>query len=386
MQSIFDEQIERRNTGSLKWDVAKNELPMWVADMDFQAAPEICAAILRRAQHGVFGYSVVPEEWNQAYMEWWAKRHSFQMKKEWLIFCTGVVPAISSMVRKLTTPGENILIQTPVYHIFFHSVINNGRNSLQSPLVYDGEAYHMDFEDLERKLAEPQTTMMILCNPHNPVGKIWDRETLARIGELCYKHRVIVISDEIHCDLTEPGCGYVPFASVSEICRDNSITCIAPTKTFNLAGLQTAAVSVPNEVLRHKVWRGLNTDEVAEPNAFAIDGVIAAFTKGERWLDELRRYISDNKRFAVEYIEKYSPRVKAVSSQATYLMWIDCRKITENSVRFCKFLRESTGLYISEGSQYGQGGEGFVRINVACPRERLRDGLERLQRGVEMIN
>lgn len=386
MQSIFDEQVERRNTGSLKWDVAKNELPMWVADMDFQAAPEICAAILRRAQHGVYGYSVVPEEWNQAYMEWWAKRHSFQMKKEWLIFCTGVVPAISSMVRKLTTPGENILIQTPVYHIFFHSVINNGRNSLQSPLVYDGEAYHMDFEDLERKLAEPQTTMMILCNPHNPVGKIWDRETLARIGELCYKHHVIVISDEIHCDLTEPGCGYVPFASVSEICRDNSITCIAPTKTFNLAGLQTAAVSVPNEVLRHKVWRGLNTDEVAEPNAFAIDGVIAAFTKGERWLDELRRYISDNKRFAVEYIEKYIPRVKAVSSQATYLMWLDCRKITEDSVQFCKFLRESTGLYISEGSQYGQGGEGFVRINVACPRERLRDGLERLQRGVEMIN
>lgn len=289
MESIFDKEIQRRNTGSLKWNVPEGELPMWVADMDFQAAPEICDAIKSRAEHGIFGYAFVPDIWNQAYIDWWGEKHGFWMEKEWLIFCTGIVPAISSMVRKLTTPGEKILIQTPVYHIFFHSILDNGRKVQENPLLYDGKEYTIDFEDLEKKLADPQTTLMILCNPHNPIGKIWDKDTLARIGELCLKYHVIVISDEIHCDLTKPGKDYVPFASVSEKCRENSITCIAPTKTFNLAGLQTAAVSVPKD----------------------------------------------------------------------------------------------TGLYVSEGSQYGNEGEGFMRMNVACPKSRLYDGLGRLKKGAE---
>ena len=378
----FDKPVERRNTHSLKWDVKENELPMWVADMDFQTAPEILTAIQKRAAHGVFGYSIVPEEWYQAYKGWWGRRHGFSMEKDWLIFCTGVVPAISSMVRKLTTVGENVLIQTPVYNIFFNSIVNNGRNVVESPLRYDGNTWQMDFEDLERKLSDPQTALMILCNPHNPVGRIWSGEELGQVGELCRKYHVTVISDEIHCDLTAPGQEYVPFASVSESCRDNSITCIAPTKAFNLAGLQTAAVAVPDSNLRHKVWRSLNTDEVAEPNSFAVEAAVAAFTEGEAWLDALREYIQENKNFVEDYLKKEVPQIRPVSSQATYLMWLDCRNMQGCATEFAQYLRERTGLYLSEGHQYGESGSSFIRMNIACPKSRLEDGVKRLAEGV----
>ena len=377
----FDKPVDRRNTHSLKWDVKEHELAMWGADIDFQSAPEIQTAIQERATHGVFGYSIVPEEWYQAYLGWWQRRHGFSMEKEWLVFCTGVVPAISSMVRKLTTVGENVLVQTPVYNIFFHSIVNNGRNIVESSLQYDGITYHMDFEDLEQKLSDPQTTLMILCNPHNPVGRIWSWEELGHVGDLCRKHHVIVISDEIHCDLTIPGQEYIPFASVSESCRKCSITCIAPTKAFNLAGLQTAAVAVPDSNLRHKVWRGLNTDEVAEPNSFAVEAAVAAFTKGEAWLDALREYIQENKNFVEDYLKKEVPQIRPVSSQATYLMWLDCRKMQGCATEFTRYLREHTGLYLSEGRQYGESGSSFIRMNIACPRSQLEEGLKRFVEG-----
>ena len=382
MSYIFDELVNRRNTHSLKWDVKEHELPMWVADMDFQTAPEIQEAIRERVSHGVFGYSIVPEEWYQAYMGWWERRHHFSMEKEWLVFCTGVVPAISSMVRKLTTAGENVLVQTPVYNIFFNSIVNNGRNIVESPLRYDGNTYQMDFEDLERKFSDPQTTLMILCNPHNPVGRIWSREELEQVGGLCRKYHVTVISDEIHCDLTSPGQEYIPFASVSENCKNTSITCMAPTKAFNLAGLQTAAVAVPNPNLRHKVWRGLNTDEVAEPNSFAVEAAVAAFTKGEAWLDDLREYIQENKNFAEDFLKKEVPQIKQVSSQAAYLLWLDCRDMHGCAGEFTQYLREHTGLYLSEGKQYGENGSSFIRMNIACSRSQLEDGLKRLAEGV----
>ena len=382
MSFDFDNLVDRRNTGSLKWDVSEHELPMWVADMDFPTAPAIRSALERRVAHGVFGYSVVPDSWADAYIGWWRERHQFQMERDWLIFCTGVVPAISSAVRKLTTPGENVLIQTPVYNIFFNSIVNNGRNVLESPLAYEDGEYSVDFERLERDLADPQTSLMILCNPHNPVGKIWDRDTLARVGELCWKHRVTVLSDEIHCDLTDPGRGYVPFASVSEHCRENSVTCVAPTKCFNIAGLQTAAVSVPNPFLRHKVWRGLNTDEVAEGNAFAVDAAVAAFTEGGPWLDELREYIFANKQAAKEFLDRELPLIRLVPSEATYLLWLDCGALTKDARQLADGIREKTGLYLSEGGQYGKTGERFLRLNIACPRSRLLDGLERLKAGI----
>ncbi len=385
MNYDFDKPVNRRNTNSLKWNVGENELPMWVADMDFETALEIREAIMERAAHGVFGYTDIPKEWYRAYTDWWEKRHGLAMQEEWLIFCTGIVPAISSIVRKLTTPAEKVLLQTPVYNIFFNSIVNNGREVLQSPLLYDGNEYRIDFEDLERRLADPQTAMMILCNPHNPIGKIWERETLERIGELCMKHHVIVVSDEIHCDLTAPGREYIPFASVSEACREIGITCIAPTKTFNLAGLQTAAVAVPNEALRHKVWRGLNTDEAAEPNAFATGAAIAAFTKGAAWLDALRAYIHENKETAVQYAAEHIPQLKIVPSEATYLLWLDIGALTEDSAQAARFIRERTGLYLSEGSQFGGNGARFLRMNTACPRHVLLDGMERLKRGLALF-
>lgn len=383
MNYDFDTCVNRRNSNSMKWDVAENELPMWVADMDFRTAPEIREAIEKRAAHGVFGYTVIPESWYRAYMGWWQERHEFSIERDWLIFCTGVVPAISSIVRKITTPAEKVLIQTPVYNIFFNSIINNGRQVLENPLKYEGGRYEIDFEDLEQKLADPQTSLMILCNPHNPVGKIWDRETLARIGELCWEHHVVVLSDEIHCDLTDPGLSYIPFASVSEKCRENSITCMAPTKAFNLAGLQTAAVMVPNGLLRHKVWRGLNTDEVAEPNAFAVDAAVAAFTKGGPWLDALRDYLSRNKLRVMEFVQAEIPQVQVVPSQATYLLWLDCRRMAGSAGEAADFIREKTGLYLSEGSQYGDSGKDFLRMNAACPRQTLEDGLLRLKAGID---
>ncbi len=382
MKYDFDSVIDRRNTGSLKWNVAKNELPMWVADMDFQTAPEIRDELERCLSHGIFGYTVVPEEWYAAICGWWETRHHFKMEKDWLIFCTGVVPAISSAVRKLTTAGENVLIQTPVYNVFFSSIANNGRHILESPLIYDGTGYRVDFDDLEKKLADPQTTLMILCNPHNPVGKIWERDILARIGHLAAKYHVTVVSDEIHCDLTDPGREYIPFASVSDECRENSVTCIAPTKTFNLAGLQTAAVSVPNPVLRHRVWRALNTDEVAEPNAFAIPAAVAAFTKGADWLDALRQYLYENKQAAAAFLKANLPAISLVPSQATYLLWLNCGKVCSDASRLQDFLRKETGLYVTEGIQYGQSGKSFLRMNIACPRSTLEDGLKRLSRGV----
>lgn len=382
MNYDFDTLVNRRGTGSLKWDVAENELPMWVADMDFQTAPEIRQAIEKRAAHGVFGYNIVPDEWNYAYMNWWRTRHHFDIEFDWLIFCTGVVPALSSVVRKLTTVGENVLIQTPVYNIFFNSIINNGRNVLESPLVYDGTNYHIDWMDLEEKLANPQTSMMILCNPHNPVGKIWNRETLARIGELCEKHHVIVVSDEIHCDLTDAGYEYLPFASVSETCKNISMTCIAPTKAFNLAGMQSAAVVVPNPNLRHKVWRGLNTDEVAEPNSFAVTIAIAAFTQGEAWLDALRMYLTTNKKLVYEFMQNHLPQIKVVPSQATYLLWLDCSALNCTGDEIAKFIRQKTGLFVSAGAQYGKTGTQFLRLNVACPRSVLEDGLARFETGI----
>lgn len=379
----FSKLTNRKETNSLKWDVEANELPMWVADMDFETAPEIVEALQKRLDHKIFGYNIVPDEYFESIQNWWSSRHEFKIEKEWMMFCTGVVPAISSIVRKMTTVGENVLIQAPVYNIFYNSILNNGRHVLSSDLIYDGNEYSIDFKDLEEKLSMPQTTMMILCNPHNPIGKIWSREVLKRIGDLCAKHNVLVVSDEIHCDIVAPNREYISFASVSQTNLMNSITCIAPTKTFNLAGLQTACIVVPNHVLRHKVNRGINIDEVAEPNSFAITATIAAFTKGENWLNELREYIENNKETTIKFIKKELPELHVIPSEATYLLWIDCSQVCDNSVELVQAIRKTTGLYLSDGLEYGENGKCFVRMNVACPLERLNDGLERLKKGIE---
>ena len=383
MKYDFDTPVDRRGTNSLKWDVPEGELPMWVADMDFRTAPVVVEALRKRLENGVFGYSVVPAKWYDAYIDWWKRRHAFAMRPEWLIFCTGVVPAITCAVKRLTNVGDNVLVQTPVYDIFFHSIENGGRHVLENRLLYDGEKYEMDFADLEEKLAHPLTTLMILCNPHNPVGKIWSREQLARVGELCKKHHVTVLSDEIHCDLTKPGIGYVPFAAASKTCAEISVTCLAASKAFNLAGLQSAAVVVCEEGLRQKMNRGLNSDEIAEPGCFAVDGVVAALCKGEEWLEELRAYLFANKEFAVSYLKERCPKLRVVDSEATYLLWIDCSAYTKNTSDFCEWLRREKKLFITEGGQYRGNGASFVRINLACPRAQVAKGLERFAAGLE---
>ena len=381
MKYDFDTIINRKDTNSLKWDIADGELPMWVADMDFKTAPEITQALIKRAEHGVFGYSVLPDEWHDAYIGWWKKRHSWEIEKDELIFSTGVIPTISSCVRKLTTPAENVLIMTPVYNIFYNCIQNNGRNVLECPLVYNNGSYHIDWTDLEKKLADPQTTLMLLCNPHNPIGKIWDKATLARIGELAYSNGVVVISDEIHCDITDPDKSYVPFATASDICRKNSIICIAPTKAFNIAGLQTSAAVVADPQLRHKVWRGLNTDECGEPSAFAVQAAVAAFEHGGEWLDELREYIFQNKQLVDSFLKAELPKIKLVPSESTYLLWLDCSSVTDNSRKLAEHIRKTTGLFLSNGMQYGNG-EHFLRLNIACPKSIVTDGLNRLKEAV----
>ncbi len=378
MKYDFDQVPDRRGSGSLKWDVGAGELPMWVADMDFPTCPAVREALAARVAHGVFGYTDVTEEWRRAVCGWFSRRHGLEPDPDWLIFATGVVPILSSVVRKLTTPNENVLLMTPVYNIFYNSIINNGRRPLEVPLVYADGAYRMDFAALEAGLADPQTTLMILCNPHNPVGKIWDRETLERIGVLAARHHVVVVSDEIHCDLTDPGRAYVPFASVSETCRENCVVCFAPTKTFNLAGIQTAGAMVPNPFLRHKVWRALNTDEVAEPNVFAMPAAVAAYTEGDEWLDALRAYLFENKQTVRRFLSERLPAVRLVPGEATYLLWLDCAAYTDDSARLAAEIRAKTGLYLSDGVQYGKGGETFLRMNIACPRARVLEGLERL--------
>ena len=384
MKYNFDKPVDRRNTGSIKWEVGKDELPMWVADMDFESAPEIKDAVLKCAGHGVYGYTYVTKDWYEAYQYWWETRHGFSIEKKWLLYADGVIPVLSGLIRRLSAPGENVVIQTPVYNHFFYSIRDNGRNVLEAPLRLNGDVYEMDFESLEKALSRPDTTLMILCNPQNPTGNIWDREDLSRVGELCKKHHVTVISDEIHCDMTEPGLHYIPFASVSDTCREISITCVAPSKTFNIAGLKSAGVIVPNEGLRDIVKRTIAVDDHNEANIFSVPAAVAAYRCGAAWLDELREYIAGNRAYVTAYIKENIPGLCVISGKATYLMWLDARKITGEKPDLARELRMRTGLYLSEGADFGA--PGFLRLNIACPRSYLEDAMTRLKQGMESFS
>jgi len=381
----FDRLTDRRGTLSYKWNVGEGELPMWVADMDFETAPAVKEAIVKRAQHGIFGYTVTPDEFFSAVSDYRLRRTGYALPTEWLIYVNGIVASLSSAVRRLTHPGEQVLIQAPVYNIFYNCILNNGRRVISSDLVYENGAYSIDFADLEAKLSEGQTTLMIVCNPHNPVGRIWTKEELAKIGELCKKHGVTVISDEIHADFIKPGKSFVPFYAASEVCRDISATCISGSKTFNIAGLQCATVAVSNPQLRHRLYRGFNNDEIGEPNCFAMTASIAACTQCDGWVDGLNEYVFENRRIAEEYIRERIPSLSAVSADATYLLWVDCSRITDDSVALTEQIRTATGLYLSDGAEYGESGRCFVRINLATQRERVLDGLSRLEKAVKAI-
>ena len=380
----FDRVIDRSGTFSEKWNTKDGELPMWVADMDFETAPEIKQAILERAEHGVFGYSYVPDEWYEAYINWWDRRYGYKMDKDSLLYCTGVVPTIAACIRTFTEPGENVLLISPIYNHFFYAIKNNGRVPVECPLVYQNDSFEIDWEKLENACADPHTSLIIFCNPHNPTGSFWSKDDLEKVGEICSRNGVTVISDEIHCDLTEPGVKYIPFASVNDTNREISITCIAPSKSFNIAGIFSAATSIPNKTLRDKVSKALSACEIAEPNAFAVQATVAAYKHGEPWLEEARKYIFENKKYIKEYIAENIPGLKDVSGPCTYLSWIDTRELGEASVGFAKKLRQQTGLWVVDGKAYGKAGEGYFRLNAASPRSMVEDGMKRLKAGAEM--
>ena len=378
----FKSVIQRRGTNSVKWDMFGDDLPMWVADMDFKVAPAIQKAIQKRADHPVYGYSIVPDELFESYIGWWERRYDFKMSHEDMLYSIGVMPSISSMIRCLTDVGDNILIQSPVYHVFFYVIEDNNRTVVENELIYDDGSYSIDFDDLDEKLKECK--MMILCNPHNPIGKIWSKSDLAKIGELCRKHNVVLISDEIHCDLTDPGVKYNPFETSSDY--EKTITCLSPSKSFNIAGFQSSVVHTKNQELLEKIKTQMHIDNSDACNVFAVSAVTAAYDCSQEWLEELKEVLYENKRIVRDYLANELPVIKLVECDATYLLWLDCSSLNVSSKVLSEFLRQNQGLFLSAGCDFGQCGDSFLRMNIACPQKLLKDGLDRLKRGVIALN
>ncbi len=385
MKYDFDEPVPRRGTNSYKWDTVKDEdvLPMWVADMDFRTAPAIVGALQKRVEHGIFGYTKVPPAYYEACVNWFRRRHAWLIEKEWIVYTTGVVPAISAIVKALTVPGDRVLVQTPVYNCFFSSIRNNGCEVVANPLIYAHGTYRIDYDDLERKAADPKVRLLLLCNPHNPVGRVWTRQELRRIGEICIRNRVLVVADEIHCELVFSGHVYIPFASISEDFREHSVTCISPSKAFNLAGLQIANIVAADTDVRMKIDKAININEVCDVNPFGVEALIAAYNRGEDWLEELKHYLSVNYNYLRAYFDEYLPEFPVVMLEGTYLVWVDCRGLGLSSREITDILLEKEKIRVNPGSLYGEAGEGFIRLNIACPREKLIEGLNRLKRGLK---
>ena len=397
----FDEIIERRHTNALNTDGFRSYIfhagpekkfpykdeefvRMWVADMEFATPPEICEAMKKRIDKRIFGYSMVfDSDYYNVLQKWCREKYDWEFPRKELCFSSGIIPALYELTEDLLSKNEKMMIVTPAYGYFKHTAEYNNVELVCSNLKNDGGEFTIDFDDFEKKASDPHMKLILWCNPHNPTGRMWTAQELTKVAKIVEKYNLWIISDEIHCDLTKPGTEYIPFASVDDTCRDISVTCIAPTKTFNLAGLQTAAVYAENSILHHRMWRQLNTDEVAEPNAFAIQATIAAFQYGEEWLDELREYVEKNKQYVTEFLQEKIPLIHPVAGDATYLMWLDCRKITESGRQFVKFIRKTSGLYVSGGNQYGRGGEGFLRVNVATSKLVVEDGMQRLYESVD---
>ena len=388
MKYDFDKIIPRRGTNSYKWDsfpVGKDVLPLWVADMDFRTAPAITDALAKRVAYGIFGYVHVPDEYYTAVTRWFERRHNWSIWKEWMIYTSGVVPAISAVIKALTEPGDGVVVQTPVYNCFFSSIRNNGCRIVANPLRYVGNTYYIDFEDLERKTAEPGVKLLLLCNPHNPAGRVWSREELHRIGEICFRNGVTVIADEIHCELVFPGHTYTPFASIGEEFLQNSVTCLSPSKSFNIAGLQIANIISCDERIRRRIDRAVNINEVCDVNPFGIEATIAAYNEGEEWLIQLLDYLKANSDYLCGFFHTHLPQIPVTRLEGTYLVWTDCRALGLSSEVLQTRLLEETGLWLNSGTMYGPEGEGFLRWNIACPRAVLEEALARFQNFIQCL-
>lgn len=387
MKYDFDEIIDRRGTNCVKWDSAENPdvLPMWVADMDFRTAPAIIDALRRRVDHGIFGYTRVPQNYYDAITGWFARRHGWNIDKNWIIYTSGVVPALSAIIKALTMPGDKVLIQTPVYNCFFSSIRNNGCEIVESSLVHADNTYSIDFEDLERKASNPKVKAMILCNPHNPAGRVWGRDELIRIGEICIRHDVVVIADEIHCELVMPGYEHTPFASISEDFSRHSVSCVSPSKAFNIAGLQIANIVCADAGRRAKIDRAINVNEVCDVNPFGVIALQAAYNEGAEWLDQLLEYIHGNYEYMRRFCEEHLPDFPITKLEGTYLVWMDCRTFGMTSAELEKVLIQDAKLWLNAGTMYGKDGEGFMRWNIACPRARMIEGLKRFEKFAKNI-
>lgn len=380
MKFDFDKIVPRRHSGSYKWDtVPEDALPLWVADMDFEVAPAIKKALEQRVAHGVFGYTQVDDSYYEAVISWFERRHQWTIDRRWMLYTSGVVPAISCAIKALTLPGEQVLVQTPVYNCFFSSIKNQGCQILENRLVRADDHYVIDWDDFEHKCAEEKTTVFLLCNPHNPGGRVWTKDELEKMGAICAKHHVFVISDEIHCELVMPGYKYTPFAAVSEVNLRNSVTLSSPSKSFNTAGLQIANIICEDDEVRRRIERVINIFEVCDVNPFGPIALKAAYNESEDWLDALNEYIWGNYQLLRDTLAQKLPQLKVMKLEGTYLAWVDISSLGMNSDAVTEKLLRDGHVFVSSGTLYGrEAGEGFIRVNLACPRAVLSEGINRI--------
>lgn len=387
MEYDFSRPTDRRDTDSYKWDSAPEAdiIPLWVADMDFETFPGITEALQRRVAHGIFGYTRVPEAYYEAVCRWFDKRHGWHINREDIIYTSGVVPAVSAVIKALTLPGDQVIVQGPVYNCFFSSIRNNGCEMVSNSLIYNKEElrYEIDFDDLERKLKHERARLMLLCNPHNPGGRVWTRDELTRVAELCRKYGVRVVSDEIHCELTLYDNEYVPFGSLPDELSRDSITCCSPSKAFNTAGLQIANIVCRDAEVRNRIDRAININEVCDVNPFGVIALQAAYSdEGYEWLTQLRKYISANYDLLLERFARELPKCKVMRMEGTYLAWIDCSQLHISSDEIEEMLMHENKVWVNAGSMYGAEGAAFIRINMACTSELLNEGITRIVNGL----
>ncbi|WP_078430068.1 MalY/PatB family protein [Alkalihalobacterium alkalinitrilicum] len=390
MTSRFDQKVNRRGTNSMKWDGVdqlyngENLWPMWVADMDFPAPSEVIEAVQQEVSRGIYGYPVRSSSVDKAVQSWLKRRFDWDVEPKHLVYTSGVVPTLSQIIKLFTEPGEKVIIQPPVYYPFFKVVTNHDRKLVENPLVYDGDRYKMDLEHL-KSVIDKQTKILILCSPHNPVGRVWTEQELHELAQICIEHDLLIVSDEIHCDIVFNGLKHLPTASISEEMRNRTITCMAPSKTFNLAGLQTSYAVIFNSTLRREFQKHLSQEFMNMFNSVGTVAMEAAYNEGEKWLDELISYVEDNVRFVQSFIEEHMPKIKVVHPEGTYLLWLDCTDLGMTSSERKQWLTEQAKVALSNGIVFGKEGEPFERMNLACSRETVLEGLNRLKKAYDVL-
>lgn len=375
----WNDCIERTNTHSVKWSYPQEDvIPMCIADMDFQVSPAIVEALQKKAAHGIYGYTTFSDRYFDSIIGWWDKQYGIKIQKEWISFSPGIIPGINVLLSVLTEPGDAVILQDPVYYPFYSTIEAHGCTVLKNTLLYENGRYEMDFDDLEEKARSSKAKVLILCSPHNPVGRVWTKEELERVASIAKEHDLWIISDEMHGDLVFEGHRHLPFIQADPSVRDRTIVCSAPSKTFNIAGLQTSILMIPNKELQLHYQEKLTSFGLMRPNVFGIEGTIAAYEEGTPWLEELRMVLEDNKQYVLNYIKEYMPELQAIQPEATHLIWIDCQKLGMSGEELCAFFLEKARVKFDEGFKFGETGSSFIRMNIACPKERIDMALRRM--------